>query len=79
MKKFFLSFALLAMLAGCSTTETQKQADVTEGKRALPAAEIDLALVFDKREVLVVDGNGDALLVVQRAAVFFRRRGIADQ
>ena len=36
MKKLFLSFVMLGVLAGCSSTETQKSADVTEGKPVTP-------------------------------------------
>jgi len=32
MKKLFLSLAILGFLAGCASTDTQKSADVTEGK-----------------------------------------------
>jgi peptidoglycan-associated lipoprotein len=32
MKKLLLSLAILGVLAGCASTETQKPADVTEGK-----------------------------------------------
>ena len=36
MKKLFLSFAVIATLAGCASPEAQKPADVTEGKAAPP-------------------------------------------
>ncbi len=39
MKKLFLCLAILSMLAGCSSTETQKQVDVTEGKVTAPPPE----------------------------------------
>src|SRR5579862_360685 len=36
MKKLFWSIAVLAAFAGCSSTETQKAVDVTEGKVTPP-------------------------------------------
>ncbi len=36
MKKLFLCFAILGMLAGCASNEPQKPADVTEGKPTAP-------------------------------------------
>ena len=36
MKKLLLSLAILGVLAGCASTETQKPADVTEGKPVAP-------------------------------------------
>ncbi len=41
MKKLLLSLAVIGFLAGCASTDTQKSADVTEGKPSVPPASTD--------------------------------------
>ena len=41
MKKLLLSLAVIGLLAGCASTDTQKSADVVDGKPSAPSSSTD--------------------------------------
>ena len=79
MKKLFLSLAILGMLAACSSTETQKSAEVTEGKPELvtppPKTEAPPPVVTQVKPPQVTGDPLDPLnpksMLNQQRSVFF--------